>query len=202
MFVAAYGALACSQEPPESARDLCINEFGTPPVMVGDTFTIEIGPYDDSDRAYCLEPSTAPRVWLSTNAAVLEVDSGGSVTALDTGTATVTLEHQGRRVWVTFRIMRAFAQLAITPASAEIAVGDSLVFQLSAHDSTGRPVPGSVAAWFVPSPLEFYAPGARPRHDRGVHAMVTVWAHDTGETYVKAYTRALRDSARVQIVPK
>ncbi|HEY0997767.1 MAG TPA: hypothetical protein VGD77_17390 [Gemmatimonadaceae bacterium] len=85
-------------------------------------------------------PSTqAPRdySWSVSPARVLQLVRPGVVRMLDTGSAIVRVTRGGRDETLSLRVVPRVARVAIAPAAATLAVGDTVSFVVTAHDASG-----------------------------------------------------------------
>src|SRR5205809_300054 len=86
--------------------------------------------------------------WTSSNGAVATVSSSGLVTAVATGSATITATSEGQSGSASITVSNApVATVAVTPASASVQVGQTVPLTATPKDASGTPLSGRVISW-------------------------------------------------------
>ena len=89
----------------------------------------------------------ASATWSSGDTLVVVVDSAGLVTAVGEGTATVTAAAGDVSDRVVVTVTQSAGSVAISPAEASIALGDTLRLAAEAFDENGHAVNNAVFSW-------------------------------------------------------
>jgi len=125
---------------------------GTTSVGVGGTIILTVAVGDASGQ-----PVVNPVVtWMSDNPAIAEVapgtDSVTAVTGHQAGVATITATSGGLSDAITIQVLGSpgapVATVTVQPASATLAVGDSVYFSAQLRDSAGTLLSGRPVSWF------------------------------------------------------
>ncbi len=91
--------------------------------------------------------------WSSSDPATASVTASGLVTALKSGTATVTASSNGHAATASITVTQTLASVAVTPATATLSSsGATVQLQAQAVDAGGRPVAGQVFTWTSGAP--------------------------------------------------
>src|SRR6266516_3343634 len=86
--------------------------------------------------------------WTSSNGAVATVGSSGLVTAVATGSATITATSEGQSGSASITVSNApVASVAVAPASASVQVGQTVPLTATPKDASGTPLSGRVISW-------------------------------------------------------
>ena len=85
--------------------------------------------------------------WTSGSPGVAMVDASGLATAAGNGTATITATAGSASGSATVTVAQAIGSVAVSPAQAEIALGDTLRLTAEAWDANGHPVEGAEFSW-------------------------------------------------------
>jgi uncharacterized protein YjdB len=92
--------------------------------------------------------------WASNNPAVATVSPSGLITALTTGTATITATGEGILASATVTVSPgAVANISISPLGGSLCVAASLQLSVTAHDAHGNVVSGRPVVWTSSNPL-------------------------------------------------
>ena len=89
----------------------------------------------------------AEYAWESSEAAVATVDSGGLVTAVAAGTATITVSAGGASGTAVVTVRQSIDSVSVTPAEAILAPGDTVRLAAAAFDAGGRAVEAAEFSW-------------------------------------------------------
>ena len=93
--------------------------------------------------------------WQSSSAAVATVSSSGLVTAVSAGTAQITATSEGKSAGAAITVkpaVIAVASVGVTPATAEIEVGETSQLTAAVLDAQGKPLTGRSVAWASTAP--------------------------------------------------
>ena len=113
-------------------------------LIVGQTVQLGAQPRDASGRALPGRTVT----WSTNRSDVATVTSTGIVTAISSGTATITASSEGRTGTANVAVQPpTVSRLEITPANASVEVGSALRLTATAYDSRGNIIPGAQVAW-------------------------------------------------------
>src|SRR6266702_4211052 len=86
--------------------------------------------------------------WTSSNGAVATVGSSGLVTAVATGSATITATSEGQSGSASITVTTVpVASVAVTPAAASVQVGQTVPLTATPKDASGTPLSGRVINW-------------------------------------------------------
>src|SRR5215213_1446251 len=86
--------------------------------------------------------------WTSSDEAVAIVSSTGRVTALKTGTATITASSEGKSGTATVTVIAApVAAVAVTPPTATLTVGQTTTLAAETRDANGNVLTGRAVTW-------------------------------------------------------
>jgi Domain of unknown function (DUF1929)/Bacterial Ig-like domain (group 2) len=103
------------------------------------------------------EPLTGRTVvWSSSNAAVATVSSGGLVTGVGVGSATITAASEGKTGTAQLTVTAGQATVAwveVAPATAILASGGTVQLTATPRDATGQPLTGRTVTWSTSAPL-------------------------------------------------
>src|SRR5436190_445427 len=116
----------------------------SPSLRVGTTVALTATTLDSAGNTLTGRTIT----WSSSNGAVATVTSGGLVTGVAAGTATMTATSEGKSgtsaITVTFVPV---ATVTVTPASANLAVGQTVQLTATTRDANGNPLSGRTITW-------------------------------------------------------
>jgi hypothetical protein len=111
-------------------------------VPMGDTVTLQALVLDQQGRLMTRRPQ-----WSSSDSVVAAVESDGRLRAHAPGRATVSAEADGRRARTEITVTAIVAGVEVTPAAAELQVGQALVLIGTVHEPDGRVLPDRPVAW-------------------------------------------------------
>ncbi|HEV8305296.1 MAG TPA: Ig-like domain-containing protein, partial [Gemmatimonadales bacterium] len=119
----------------------------TASVAVGQTVSLAATPKDSTGRALVARIVT----WASSAPAVATVDGSGMVTGVAAGTATVTATSEGQSgaavVTVVAASAASVASVTLTPAAANVGVGQAVGLIATLKDANGNALIGRVVTW-------------------------------------------------------
>lgn len=126
--------------------------------------------------------------WQSSAPAVARVSDGGLVTAITSGTATITASSDGQSGTALVSVLVPIAGLRVAPASISLYPGDSSRVDATSVDPNGNSLPGRSLVWSTgdPAVATVSSPGM-------------LRATGVGTTFVVAAAEGQRDSARVEV---
>jgi uncharacterized protein YjdB len=118
-------------------------------VAVGQTVQLSATPKDANGS-----PLTGRTVtWGTTNPAVATVNGSGLVTGTAAGTATITASSEGQSGTAAIAVtLVPVASVAVSPASASVAVGQTVQLTATLKDASGTPLSGRVVTWSSGAP--------------------------------------------------
>ena len=91
--------------------------------------------------------------WSSANTSVAQVSSGGLVTAISAGSATISATSSGLSTSVSLSVVSSpVASVQVSPMSASVVVGGSVTLSASAFDAEGNPLSGRAVTWSSQNP--------------------------------------------------
>ena len=91
--------------------------------------------------------------WQSNTPAVAEVSASGLVTAIGSGSATITGMSGGKSATAVITVSQASATLAITPSTATLnAIGQTAQLTATVRDANNNPIPGATVTWQSSTP--------------------------------------------------
>lgn len=85
--------------------------------------------------------------WETTNSSIAAVDAAGLVTAVASGTATITAHSEGQSGSTTLTVAAGVASITLAPDSANLAVGGTRRLTATLRDLGGNPLAGRPLAW-------------------------------------------------------
>src|SRR5207249_1942035 len=86
--------------------------------------------------------------WSTSDAAVASVNSGGLVTGVAAGAATVTATSEGHGAPPAIRVTSVpVASVSVTPASASLSTGRTTQLTATPRDASGNPLSGRAVSW-------------------------------------------------------
>jgi len=111
---------------------------------VGQTVQLTATPKDASGN-----PLTGRAVtWSSSNTAVASVDGNGLVTGGTSGSATITATSEGQSGTSSITVSGvAVSSVTVTPASANLPVGQTVQLTATPKDANGNPLTGRMVTW-------------------------------------------------------
>ena len=117
-------------------------------LAVGDTLRLRAEAFDANGRAV----PGAVFAWSSTDVAVAAVDAAGFVTALGPGETEIVARAGDASDSARLTVRRGSDSVVVSPASATLAVGETLRLAARKIDPDGRVVPGATFAWSSSDP--------------------------------------------------
>ena len=91
--------------------------------------------------------------WRSSNTSVATVSTGGSVTGVGAGSATIIATSEGHSASIAVAVSPvAVASVAIAPSSTSVMVGAARQFTAEVRDASGAVLPGRTVVWSTNSP--------------------------------------------------
>jgi len=115
---------------------------GTTPV--GQTVQLTATPEDAAGNAL----SGRAVIWSSSQSSVAGVDANGLVTALATGSATITATSEGKSGSASITVTNVpVASVSVSPAAASVLVGATVQLVATPKDANGTPLSGRVVSW-------------------------------------------------------
>jgi uncharacterized protein YjdB len=139
--------------------------------------------------------------WSTSNATVANVDANGMMTAVSTGSATITATSEGKSGTATITVTQAaVASVAVAPTTATILVTQTKAFAATTKDAQGNTLSGRLVTWSSSNPLvatmnsSGVATGLAP-------GTVTITATSEGRSGTATLTVNLVPVATVTITP-
>jgi len=124
------------------ARVIVTPPSGTTPV--GQTVQLTATPEDAAGKAL----SGRAVIWSSSQSSVAGVDANGLVTALATGSATITATSEGKSGSATITVTNVpVASVSVSPPAASILVNGAVQLVATPKDANGTPLPGRAVSW-------------------------------------------------------
>src|SRR5207249_3673999 len=113
-------------------------------VQVGLTVQLTATPKDASGKSLSGRAVT----WSSSNTAVASVDGNGLVTGGTSGSATITATSEGQSGTSSITVSGvAVSSVTVTPASANLPVGQTVQLTATPKDANGNPLTGRMVTW-------------------------------------------------------
>ena len=113
-------------------------------VALGDTVRLSAEAFDANGRAV----GGAEFTWESSDSAVATVDASGRVTAMASGSATITATSGSASGSATVSVAQEVSAVTVTPAEASFAaLGDTVRLSAEALDANGQTVAGAGFSW-------------------------------------------------------
>lgn len=174
-------------------------------VPVGRSIRVVAGQLDILNECDRAAPTSVQ--WISSDSAILRVDSAGLASARAPGHAEIILSAEGGEARLSVAVVPPIGRIEVVPSDTVITVGDTATFRAFAYGADGQPIPG------VPLALEL-APEPALSPASGPLAFQQVWpvgrpaTHPTpntirlvarreGTAWVRAAVVGRVDSARV-----
>ena len=88
-----------------------------------------------------------PVSWASTDTTVVAVDSTGLVTAVSSGTATITATADEASGEAVVTVMQSAGSVVVSPAADTVVLGDTLRLVATTYDENGHLVPDATFTW-------------------------------------------------------
>jgi alpha-tubulin suppressor-like RCC1 family protein/uncharacterized protein YjdB len=134
-------------------------------------------------------PLPRPVSWSAADTTVASIDSTGLLRGRAPGNTSVTATSGGKSAEIPVAVQpRAVTRLVVSPAAAQVLVGDSVSLSVQAFAANGSPLTGRAIAWSSAS---------------GTIATVSaggvVRGRRAGTTRIYATVETLRDSARIDV---
>lgn len=127
--------------------------------------------------------------WSSSPQSVATVDSEGTATAQENGTATIEAEASGESGSAELIVDQEVADVSVSPDSGKIeALGETLDFDAALDDANGNPVEGAQPSWT-----------SRDTDVATVDPDGTAEARGDGSTHIVAEANGVRDSAQLVV---
>jgi hypothetical protein len=123
------------------------------PLLVGQTMPLRLGWPDESDPDTCISDNVSDVVWSSEDTAIVSLLPDGRVRGIAPGMFRVRARHGQRNLDGTGFVMPEEWSVQITPESATIAAGETVAFDVRAHDSSGRLLPRVPFDLYTAEPL-------------------------------------------------
>jgi len=118
-------------------------------VFVGQTLSLTATTKDSSGGALSGRPVT----WATSNSSVATVSSSGLVTGVTQGSATITATSEGKNATAAIAVTIApVASVTVTPATATLAVGQTVQLAATPKDSAGTALTGRTVTWTSGNP--------------------------------------------------
>ncbi|HYR14646.1 MAG TPA: Ig-like domain-containing protein, partial [Mycobacterium sp.] len=118
-------------------------------LFVGQTLQLAATPRDSASNPLTGRPVT----WATSNSGVATVSSGGVVTGVTQGSATITATSEGKNATAAIAVMIApVASVTVTPATASLAVGQTVQLAATPKDSAGTALTGRTVTWTSGNP--------------------------------------------------
>ena len=170
----------------QTAAELLLEPAVDTLIGAGDTTTLRARVFDPNGRLM----TGATVTWSSTDEAVATVSSGGVVTAVADGTATIIAASTTVADSTTI-VVRIPASISLTPAADTLAqLGDTLRLAATVSDANGAAIAGAPVVWASLDTLL-----------AGVDRYGRVSARDTGNARIVATSGGFADTAIVSIAP-
>lgn len=134
------GSTACHTKGPVSS---VVVTPTSATVSVGNTTPLSATTLDASGNALTDRVVT----WATSNSGVATVSASGVVTGVATGSATITATSEGKSATAAISVVAAVASVAVSPASANVAVGGTQQLTATPHDANGNPLTGRSVTW-------------------------------------------------------
>lgn len=118
-------------------------------INVGRTTQLTASPTDGQGNPL----SGRPVSFSSSNTAVATVSSGGLVTGIAPGSATITATSEGKSGTASVTVTpEPVASVSVTPATSSIIVGTTVQLSAVAFNGNGQPLPGRLVTWSSGAP--------------------------------------------------
>jgi uncharacterized protein YjdB len=118
-------------------------------VFVGQTLSLTATTKDSAGGALSGRPVT----WATSNSSVATVSSGGLVTGVTQGSATITATSEGKNATAAIAVTIApVASVTVTPATATLALGQTVQLAATPKDSAGTALTGRAVTWTSGNP--------------------------------------------------
>lgn len=141
--LAACGGDGGSVIDPPSTVALVTVAPATVSLKAGDTEQLVATPRSSNGTALSGHTIT----WTSSKESVATVSPSGLVTAVDTGTATITATTEGKSGQATVTVGPPVGLVQVTPATASLAVGATVQLQATPRSASGVALPGREVTW-------------------------------------------------------
>lgn len=116
-------------------------------IVTGGTMSLTAITYDASGNAL----SNRAVVWASSAPQVATVDNAGKVTAVASGTATITATSEGKvgsaQITVTPPAPTPVASVVVTPGSKSLSIGGTVTLAATTLDASGKTLTGRAVTW-------------------------------------------------------
>jgi hypothetical protein len=132
--------------------------------------------------------------WQSSNPAVVTVNSDGLVTAIKSGTTTLTAAVGGVKRTAPVQVISGqVASVAITPATLRARTGDVVRFSVNARDAQGKAIAGVTPMWsFSPGHGVIESDGAFVGYEPGEYTVTASFGNRSVEATVTLSDRDVR----------
>jgi uncharacterized protein YjdB len=114
----------------------------SPTVVAGQNVTLTAQPRDAAGNAVTGQPVA----WSTSDASIATV-SGGVVTAVKPGAATVTAASGTASANTTVTVIPAIAQVVVTPSPAEVVINETVQLTATLRDAAGAEIPARGITW-------------------------------------------------------
>jgi len=140
--------------------------------------------------------------WTSDNPGIASVSSSGTDTAAVTGHqagyATITATSGALSDAITIQVLGSpgapVASVTVQPASANLAVGDSVYFTAEVRDSTGTLLSGRPVSWFSTDSSVFVI-----QYQGGTNPIAIIRPRSTGSAFLRATSEGKTGQATITV---
>ncbi|HEY3220376.1 MAG TPA: Ig-like domain-containing protein [Gemmatimonadales bacterium] len=166
-------------------------------VAVGQTVQLQATPLDSGGNPLSGRVVT----WASTNPGVASVNGTGVVSGLAPGVATVTASCEGQTspAAITVTVVPV-ALVSVSPASANVIVGQTAQLTATPKDANGNPLSGRTVTWATSNPAVASVSG-NGLVTGGATGTATITASSEGQNGTAAITVTLAPVASVSVSP-
>ena len=152
--VAVLGTLSCGESgtaplPPARQASVTVTPITVELSAVGDTARLSAKVRDQ--RGWIMADAVV--TWSSADGRVAGVDPSGLVMAVGNGQATIKAASGSAAASATVTVAQVATGMEVSPASVELAVGDTLRLSAKATDANGHAVAGAEYSWSSASEL-------------------------------------------------
>lgn len=129
---------------PKAVATVRLTPTGDQRLLVGETKQMSAETLDADGGALPGRPVT----WSSNSTTIASVSADGLITAVAPGGAVITAASEGKTAVVAITVSSVpIASIAVTPATDEVVVTQTLQLTATAKDAQGRPLTGRSIAW-------------------------------------------------------
>jgi uncharacterized protein YjdB len=145
MFTVVLATVSCSGGPSEPVAppvsQIVLSPL-TPTVVAGQNVTLSAQLKDAAGNAVTGQGVA----WTTSDATIANV-SGGVVTALKPGTATITATSGTASANTTVTVLAAIAQVVVTPSPADVVINQTVQLTATLRDAAGAEIPARNITW-------------------------------------------------------